>query len=293
MRNLSSRLVSFGEASIHLEYTDGAAGRIAEFLFNGVPGDESIDPHVNIRVREDKDGCFSLLVAGEATCSEVTPAVVARELLEAVCFHLAAKSASGLVLHAASLMCEGCGLMLPGRSGAGKTTVSAFLSRKGFRYLSDELTYVAEGSLTIAALKRPLKIKTGGLAALERHLELDPPMSRSLAGPDDVLLAADSSYDDPPAPAPLEVIVFPRFSAGGFFSIEPLSPARSALRLMECLLNARNLSDHGFAEVTRLARSVPAYEMRYAELEQLDPNLHVLRRLAAGVETETARPYAS
>ena len=239
MRNLSSRLVSFGGASIHLEYTDGAAARIAEFLFNGVPADESIDPHVNIRVREDSDDSFSLHVAGEATCTEAPPAVVSRELLEAVCFHLAAKSASGLVLHAASLTCKERGLLLPGRSGAGKTTVSAFLSRKDFRYLSDELTYVAEGSLTIAALRRPLKIKTGGLGALERHLELDPPMSRSLAGPDDVLVVADSSHDDPSAPAPLEVIVFPRFTAGANFSLDPVSPAKTALWLMECLLNAR------------------------------------------------------
>ena len=28
---------------------------------------------------------------------------------------------------------------------------------------------------------------------------------------------------------------------------------------MQCLVNARNLPDHGFAEVVRLAREVPAH----------------------------------
>jgi hypothetical protein len=45
---------------------------------------------------------------------------------------------------------------------------------------------------------------------------------------------------------------------------------------MQCLINARNLPDHGFPEITRLARSVPAYKMTYANFVQVEPHIDLL-----------------
>jgi hypothetical protein len=39
---------------------------------------------------------------------------------------------------------------------------------------------------------------------------------------------------------------------------------------MGCLINARNLPEHGFLEVTRLARTVPAFSLRYGDFAQLE-----------------------
>jgi hypothetical protein len=41
-------------------------------------------------------------------------------------------------------------------------------------------------------------------------------------------------------------------------------------------INARNLSDHGFSEITRLARSVPAYKMTYAHFAQVEQHIDSL-----------------
>jgi hypothetical protein len=38
---------------------------------------------------------------------------------------------------------------------------------------------------------------------------------------------------------------------------------------MTHLINARNLPEHGFAQVARLARKVPAYRMTYSSFAQL------------------------
>jgi hypothetical protein len=45
---------------------------------------------------------------------------------------------------------------------------------------------------------------------------------------------------------------------------------------MECLANGRNLAGHGFPEVTRIARSVPAYQLVYSRFEQLDSYIEEL-----------------
>ena len=283
----SHRPVSFGGGAIHLEYTNGRAAGIVDLLFRDVPADESIVPHTRIRISEDEDGTFSLHVPGEAARHQVPSSGVARGVLEAVCFHLAARSDSGLVLHAASAAWLGQGLLFPGRSGTGKTTVAAFLTHHSFRYLSDELTYVAEGSLVIEALNRPLKIKRTGLEVLRRHLVLDAVLSERLAGTDDVLLPIDSSEHVPTSSVPIAVVIFPRYSEGANFSLEPLTPAQSGLRFMECLLNARNLSGHGFAEVTRLAATVSAFEMRFAGLDQVAAILPTLRDLATNREARS------
>jgi len=67
------------------------------------------------------------------------------------------------------------------------------------------------------------------------------------------------------------LILFPHYApdAEAEMEVRPLSKAQASLRLMASLVNARNLPDHGLSEVTRLARQAPAYELRYAELDQL------------------------
>ena len=68
----------------------------------------------------------------------------------------------------------------------------------------------------------------------------------------------------------LALIVFPRYEAGSQFQLVPLTKGQTALRVTECLINARNLPAHGFHEVARLTRTVRSYEMRYSDFIQLE-----------------------
>jgi hypothetical protein len=45
---------------------------------------------------------------------------------------------------------------------------------------------------------------------------------------------------------------------------------------MEGLINARNLEEHGFPEVARLARLIPAYELTYGAFEQIEGKIEGL-----------------
>lgn len=61
--------------------------------------------------------------------------------------------------HAACLATGGSGVLLAGASGTGKTTLSITLARLGYRFLSDEWTYLTENSGETQAWGLPVPVK--------------------------------------------------------------------------------------------------------------------------------------
>lgn len=133
-----------------------------------------------------------------------------------------------------------------------------------------ELVYIPPVSLTMQTLPRPLNLKRPSRAILNRQLDFSNPSAPILSSTTTDLVPArlfnpGSKFRQPP----LSLIVFPHFQAGSGFGLTPLSKAQAGLALMECLVNARNLADHGFSEITRLTRAVPAYKLSHAGFDQI------------------------
>ena len=63
--------------------------------------------------------------------------------------------------------------------------------------------------------------------------------------------------------------------------MERISNARTIVLLMGCNVNGRNLVNHGFSRVTRLASCAPAHRVVYSRFEDLAA---VLPQLLAGSE---------
>jgi hypothetical protein len=68
--------------------------------------------------------------------------------------------------------------------------------------------------------------------------------------------------------------------------IEPLSAAQTALELMACNVNARNLPDHGFGIVTSFSRDVPAMLVRYGSFDQLEGAFDTLLKFIVGSDLD-------
>ena len=45
---------------------------------------------------------------------------------------------------------------------------------------------------------------------------------------------------------------------------------------MQCLINARNLHEHGFPQVIELARSLPAYQLVYGDFSAVEAAIQTL-----------------
>jgi hypothetical protein len=142
---------------------------------------------------------------------------------------------------------------------------------KGFSHLTDELVYVPLDTREVHPFARPLSVKAAGLAALRGVLDLDAIEHEVACGSRTTLIPAGllDRADHPQAPK-LRAIVFPQFRAGTDFRHEDRSRGESALALMTCLINARNLPLHGLPQVTRLLEDVPSYRVTYGGFDQLE-----------------------
>lgn len=280
MSRLQTREVHFAASAIHLEFCGDRPAGIVDFLFRHIAASGPAQPHRTYRLELEDDSPTAQLrvsVAGSPPYRHPSDGVMAGWLLGNVDYHLADRSRGGLLFHAGALAWGRTGLILPGTMGAGKTTLTAWLVAHGFDYLSDELTFVPDQTLTVQALARPLNLKHPARPALETYLDFDNLAPHILPGQDadliqPTLLRPANHFSQPR----LGLIIFPRYQADAQLSLERLSKAQAGKALMQCLINARNLPDHGFGEITRLVRQTPAYRLTYGGFAQLGHSIENL-----------------
>jgi len=198
-------------------------------------------------------------------------ALLAGILVNRVLFNIADRCRSGPMFHAAALSRDGTTVLVPGKSGAGKTTLAAWLLYRRFAYLTDELVLLESGTNRVRGFTRPLNLKKGSFAVLEQHTDVhfaDYVDMESNLG----TLVAPQAFGDGGVleQADVTALLLPRYRADADFAMVPVPRARAAVALMECLVNAGNLEQHGLPEITRFARSVPAWELHYSSFNELD-----------------------
>ena len=184
---------------------------------------------------------------------------------------------SGVVLHSAAVSWESKGILLPGKTGAGKSCLSAWLAERGFDYLTDECVVLRREVPSFVALTRPLIMKNGASTSFFRNRA---GRGSIVSGPTAIFWPQNATSSDQPVRCHL--IVFPHFESGAQLRIESLTAAQTAIELTGCNVNARNLPDHGLGVVTSFARTVPAIALRYGSFDQLEEALDALLKLVVG-----------
>jgi hypothetical protein len=272
MSTQGSRLLAYAGSSVRLTYDHPQLAEVVNFLYRNVPTGDERSPHAHYRLSATNFDPIEFTVHRDETRLYAGTSLpkLADRLLGDSCHQLADRSQGGVLFHAGGLARSGKGIMLPGTMGAGKTTMSAWLLVHGFDYLTDELVFVAEGSDTMQVFPRPLNFKRRSRPVVKPFLDieaiLDQIISTSfvdLVPP--TLLRPENKLSQPP----LQLVIFPRYTPDAAFELSHLSRAQAGKALMECLINARNLPEHGFAEISRLARQVRAYRMTYSSFTQV------------------------
>jgi hypothetical protein len=274
------RLISFAGSIVAVEYSGARMAAVVDFLYRYVPadGDDDRPPHVTYRmVPSGQPGRMVLYRDDTLLYEGDSEPALADLLLGDSCHHLAERSRGGPLFHAAGLAWQGQGLLLPGGIGAGKTTLAAWLVARGLDYLTDELVFVPHGADAMQTFTRPLNVKRAARPALRSHFDFAGHAAHIVSTPHTdlippTLLKPTNALSEPP----VSLIVFPHYRPGGDFAWHPLSKAQAGLALMECLVNARNLPEHGFSEIVRLAKRAPAYRVRYAGFDQIEERIEAL-----------------
>lgn len=278
---MRARAIAFAGVKVEVAWSGARSGAIVQTLFCDLPAAEAHEARDTAgracvaRYRLSEAGDEVCLQRDAALCYRSRDAAaLAAYLLGDVGRRLAEHSRGGALFHAAALVQEGAGLLLPGGIGAGKTTLAAWLVTRGLGYLTDELAFVPTGADELRTFPRPLNLKAGAREPLRPYFDVAAHRDELLHTPEaDLIPASLLGASEVAAAAPLRCVVFPRYRPGAEVALTRLSPARAGLALMRCLVNARNLPDHGFAEVARLARWVPAYALAYGNFSQLEAHL--------------------
>ena len=232
-------------------------------------------PQTSITVEELEEDRFRVEPELKEAPVELTRVALPIWLAEEVTEALIVKQQDAIALHAASVAWNGTCHRASAASGAGKSSLASWLADKGFVYLSDEIALLKDATAVIG-LSRAVFVKSGAIEAIQAL-----PMCKRVP----LVKFGEQLVFVPPSAAreevarPCGMLVFPQYRAGADLQIEVLSPADAGFRLVACNLNARNFADGGFAELTRLARSVPAISIEYGDFAQLEDRFDALVRL--------------
>ncbi len=176
---------------------------------------------------------------------------------------------SWLVLHAAVVARGDRAAILPGRPGAGKSTLCAGLASRGWRLLSDELALIDPQTGLLHGLARPVGLKNESIEVIRGFAPdavLGPPARDTSKGTVAHMAPTPQSVDAMRVPARAAWVVMPRFAAGAAPELGPLSRADAFMELAD---NAFNYSVHGARGFEVLAGVIDAcacFRFRYGSL---------------------------
>ncbi len=178
--------------------------------------------------------------------------------------------AEHLLFHAGAIEDNGTGLLFPGASMSGKSTLVAGLVRGGLGYLTDELAAFDMATGSLLPYAKPITVKAGSFAVLS---DMGPDLSpESAAGP-----WAGQEWQVPVGegtgrrigrPCVPGIVVVPRYDAGAETALTPLTDTEAFFALA---VNAVNLIPHG-SEGTRalgrLAKRCRCFALTVSDLDQ-------------------------
>lgn len=259
--------IQFGGNAIRFHADSSAIlDPLATHLRHCLTDSESVVAEFHVTAISESAFCVS--ENGSVAFPRLERETVLQVLMQEGLSRLSGSHAFGPVFHAAALADARGGVILCGPSGCGKSTLAAWMLASGFRYLTDEVIACSEAGGQMSGFARSLALKKGSAFLWQRFLGTDKRegllhFSDGSAWIEPVLFNRDG-FCSQAAP---RLLLFPRYLAHSPLRVTPLTPAESLFRLLQTLVNARNLPDFGLGSAARLARQVTAYAVEYSDLE--------------------------
>jgi hypothetical protein len=259
----------FGKQPFEIECNNNDAYQLASFLFADLLYSEAPTPPISFKlVSEEKQTRLSLWTGGRRLYFGDSRYQLAYILMNEVIYHSIADNNQQHAIHAGAVWKENQCIVLPGSSGKGKSTLTAWLVKHGYHYLTDELVFLSDnGQLT--PFTRPVNLKVTSTHS-----------SWMLEGDHQDQIISDKNGSMIPhrllnphftsLKPYVTHILFPDFQEGTEMVCEKVSPARSSLYLMQSHVNARNLSGLGIPALSNIVRECTSYKLAYGSFQNLE-----------------------
>jgi hypothetical protein len=192
-------------------------------------------------------------------------------LLSQLFWHINAQtirhSGEFFIVHAGAVASPaGEGIILPSRSGGGKTTLVTGLIQAGFQYMSDEGAAVDPVSRMLYPYSRALSFKPG-------HAALFPDLYQLVDGRDWLggqrwINPADIRQGALGAPCPIRFILAHEYRAGAQTDLTPLTPAQAVMELLTNALNLPRYRARALPLVADVVRRAQCYRLISGGLDE-------------------------
>ena len=200
------------------------------------------------------------------------PAPQASPLLEwGMNWCIAGQAHHYLLLHAAVLERNGRCVILPGKPGAGKSTLTAALALTGWRLLSDEITIIDRDDGQIVALARPISLKNQSIEIV-RRFSADAILGHTARdtnkGDVALLRPPKASVERVAEKGRAAHIVFPRWRAGASMRLASRAKADAFMHSASHAFNYSLLGRLGFDLNAALIDSCDCWDFEYSKLDE-------------------------
>ena len=165
-----------------------------------------------------------------------------------------------LVFHASAAASPAGSVLLLGPSGAGKTTLAAALTARGWQYIGDEALGLDEAATHLVANPKPFKFDAGSCSALG----LSPPV-----GTTDEVIVAPGRLGNAVTPGPIELpiaVIEVEYCEGAPISIVRCTRPETAEILAGQCFNFARWGGRALDCVAQAARVVTGYRLRFGDL---------------------------
>jgi len=234
-------------------------------------------PHHALSVTRTADGgSMALLVDGAERLQVESAAEMIGAIFQTVLELRRGDKSWMALIHGASVAVGDVGILLSGASGSGKSTLAAYLSARGFDYLSDDLVALSkEGE--IVPWPVPHSLKRGSWKTLEH---LYPEIAEAKI---EWINGREMKF----MPAPLEAwnrkgvdaqfLIFPHYDPNHSMAFKKITPLLALQRLIEDRIWLGNPIEQSTVErfLAKL-ELIPAYTLQYHDLQQAEESIREL-----------------
>ena len=178
-------------------------------------------------------------------------------------------------------------ILLPARSGAGKSSLTAALTIAGYRYYSDEFAPVDPVTRRVHPFPKALTLKVGSFPLFP---QLEPPVDASARDSEHWHISpAQLGSPRVSVPGRVALVVMPRYLPGADTEVRPLSRGQVLHELLEHTLNRQIYGRRALTVLTDVVRDCSGYAVEYS---CLDSAVAAVRGLAQPGRRD-ARPAAT
>jgi len=176
-----------------------------------------------------------------------------------------------LLLHAAVVERDGMAVVMPGRTGVGKSTLCAALLGRGWRLLSDEFTMVRPKDGRVQPHPRPISLKNSSIGVIERRIpeaRFSKRYEGTAKGTLAYMRAPPVAIEKAEQTARPVLVVFPRYEPGARAELIPLDKAQAFMHLIGQSSNYYTMLGTGFETLATFVEACDHYALSYPTLDE-------------------------